>query len=61
MGGYDRARRTAFLGLGRWAPVLQFAIAAILTAILFILFMRPKGPPSVVFLVVVSFRIEHDG
>lgn len=37
---------TAFLGLGRWAPVLQFGIAAIQTAILFILFMRLKGPPS---------------
>ena len=37
---------TAFLGLGRWAPVVQFGIAAIQTAILFILFMRLKGPPS---------------
>jgi caa(3)-type oxidase subunit IV len=37
---------TAFSGLGRWAPVLQFGIAAIQTAILFILFMRLKGPPS---------------
>ncbi len=37
---------TAFLGLGRWAPIVQFGIAAIQTAILFILFMRLKGPPS---------------
>lgn len=37
---------TAFLGLGHWAPILQFGIAAIQTTILFILFMRLKGPPS---------------
>lgn len=37
---------TAFLGLGRWAPVAEFGIAAIQTATLFILFMRLKGPPS---------------
>jgi caa(3)-type oxidase subunit IV len=37
---------TAFLGLGVWAPIVQFGIAAIQTAILFILFMRLKGPPS---------------
>jgi cytochrome c oxidase subunit IV len=37
---------TAFLGLGHWAPIVQFGIAAIQTAILFILFMRLKGPPS---------------
>jgi cytochrome c oxidase subunit IV len=37
---------TAFLGLGLWAPVVQFGIAAIQTAIVFILFMRLKGPPS---------------
>ncbi len=37
---------TAFLGLGRWAPIAQFGIAAIQTGILFILFMRLKGPPS---------------
>ncbi len=37
---------TAFLGLGHWAPVVQFGIAAIQTAFLFILFMRLKGPPS---------------
>lgn len=37
---------TAFLGLGLYAPVIQFGIAATQAAILFILFMRLKGPPS---------------
>ena len=37
---------SAFLGLGVWAPVVQFGIAAIQTAIIAILFMRLKGPPS---------------
>ena len=37
---------TAFLGLGLWAPIAQFSIAAVQVAILFILFMRLKGPPS---------------
>lgn len=37
---------TAFLGMGRWAPVVQFGIAAMQAAALFILFMRLKGPPS---------------
>lgn len=37
---------TAVLGLGIWAPVLQFGIAAIQTAILFTLFMRLKGGSS---------------
>ncbi len=36
----------AFLGIGVWAPVVQFGIAAIQVAIVFILFMRLKGPPS---------------
>jgi len=36
----------AFLGLGLWAPVLQFSISAIQTAIVFIIFMRLKGPPT---------------
>ena len=36
----------AFLGLGMWAPIVQFGIAAIQTAMLFILFMRLKGSPS---------------
>lgn len=37
---------TAFLGLGLYAPLIQFGIAATQAAILFILFMRLKGPPS---------------
>jgi cytochrome c oxidase subunit 4 len=37
---------TAFLGLGRFAPISQFGIAATQTAIIFTLFMRLKGPPS---------------
>jgi caa(3)-type oxidase subunit IV len=37
---------SAFLGLGVWAPVVQFGIAAIQAAIVAILFMRLKGPPS---------------
>ncbi len=37
---------TAYLGLGRWGPVVHFSIAAVQTAILFIFFMRLKGSPS---------------
>ena len=37
---------TAFLGLGKWAPIVQFAIAAIQAGIVYIVFMRLKGPPS---------------
>lgn len=37
---------TAFLGMGVWAPFAQFGIAAMQAAIVFILFMRLKGPPS---------------
>jgi cytochrome c oxidase subunit 4 len=37
---------TAFLGMGIWAPMVQYGIAALQTAILFVLFMRLKGPPS---------------
>jgi caa(3)-type oxidase subunit IV len=38
---------SAFLGLGRFAPIVEFGVAATQAAILFILFMRLKGPPSV--------------
>ena len=44
----------AFLGLGLWAPVIQFGISAIQTAILFILFMRLKGAPSLKWVFAVS-------
>jgi caa(3)-type oxidase subunit IV len=37
---------TAFLGLGVYAAVIQFGVAATQAAILFVLFMRLKGPPS---------------
>ncbi|MGA7263439.1 MAG: cytochrome C oxidase subunit IV family protein [Stellaceae bacterium] len=37
---------TAFLGLGMYVPVIQFAIAATQASIIFILFMRLKGSPS---------------
>lgn len=37
---------SAFLGLGLFAPVIEFGIAATQAAILFLLFMRLKGPPS---------------
>ncbi len=45
---------TAYLGMGRWAPVVQYGIAAIQTAALFILFMRLKGPPSLKWVFAVS-------
>ncbi|HEY7298301.1 MAG TPA: hypothetical protein VH684_10235 [Xanthobacteraceae bacterium] len=45
---------TAFLGMGIWAPMVQFGISAIQTAILFILFMRLKGSPSLKWVFAVS-------
>lgn len=45
---------TAFLSMGIWAPIVQFGIAAIQAAILFILFMRLKGPPSLKWVFAVS-------
>ncbi|MBV8938162.1 MAG: hypothetical protein JO095_20490 [Alphaproteobacteria bacterium] len=36
----------AFLGLAVWGPVVHFGIAATQAAIIFVLFMRLKGPPS---------------
>lgn len=44
---------TAFLGVP-WAPVVQFAIAALQTSLLFILFMRLKGPPSLKWVFAIS-------
>jgi caa(3)-type oxidase subunit IV len=41
---------SAFLSLGRWAPIVEFGIAAIQTALLFTLFMRLKGPPTLKWL-----------
>jgi cytochrome c oxidase subunit 4 len=37
---------SAYLGLGVYAPVIEFGIAAMQAAIVFILFMRLKGRPS---------------
>lgn len=37
---------TAYLHLGAFAPVAEFGIAATQAAIIFVLFMRLKGPPS---------------
>jgi cytochrome c oxidase subunit IV len=37
---------TAFLGMGVWAPMVQFGLAALQTMILYILFMHLKGSPS---------------
>ncbi len=37
---------TAFLGLRQWGPMVQFGIAALQTGVMFIIFMRLKGPPS---------------
>jgi len=37
---------SAFLSLGLWAPIVQFGIAASQACIIFLLFMRLKGPPS---------------
>ncbi len=43
-----------FLGLGIWAPVLQFGIALIQTSLMFVLFMRLKGSPSMKWVFAVS-------
>jgi cytochrome c oxidase subunit IV len=40
----------AFLGLGLYAAIVQYGIAATQTAILFVLFMRLKGPPSLTWI-----------
>ena len=37
---------TAFLRIGVYAPAIRYGIAATQAAIVFILFMRLKGPPS---------------
>jgi cytochrome c oxidase subunit 4 len=45
---------TALLGMGIWAPMVQYGIATLQTAILFALFMRLKGPPSLKWVFAVS-------
>jgi caa(3)-type oxidase subunit IV len=37
---------SAFWGIGHWGPMIQFGLAALQAAVVFILFMRLKGPPS---------------
>jgi cytochrome c oxidase subunit 4 len=44
----------AFLGLGVWTPIVQFGIAAIQTSLLFVFFMRLKGPPSLKWIFAVT-------
>jgi cytochrome c oxidase subunit 4 len=41
---------SAYLGLGVYAPIVAFGIAATQAAIVFVLFMRLKGPPSLKWL-----------
>jgi cytochrome c oxidase subunit 4 len=41
---------SAFLQLGVFGPIVQFGIAGTQAAIVFILFMRLKGPPSLKWL-----------
>jgi cytochrome c oxidase subunit 4 len=45
---------TAFLGIGVWAPIVQFSISFIQTGIVYILFMRLKGPPTLKWIFAVS-------
>ena len=41
---------SAFAGLGLAEPIAEFVIAAVQAAIVFLLFMRLKGPPSLKWL-----------
>ena len=45
---------TAFLGLGIWAPMIQFSIAAIQAALMYVFFMRLKAGASLMWLFAVS-------
>jgi cytochrome c oxidase subunit 4 len=45
---------TAFLGSGVWAPIVQFGISFIQTGIVYIVFMRLKGPPTLKWIFAVS-------
>lgn len=42
---------SAFLGIGAVAPIIEFGVAALQAATLFIVFMRLKGPPSLKWIV----------
>lgn len=37
---------TAFLDMGMWAPIAEFGITAVQVLIVYTLFMRLKGPPT---------------
>ncbi len=37
---------SAYLPIGVWKPAIEYAIAATQTALLFVMFMRLRGPPS---------------
>lgn len=41
---------SAYLGLGVYAPIIEFGIAATQAAIIFVLFMRLKGRPALKWL-----------
>jgi cytochrome c oxidase subunit IV len=41
---------SAYLGLGVYAPIVEFGVAATQAAIVFILFMRLRGRPSLKWL-----------
>lgn len=41
---------SADLGLGAWGPIVEFGIAATQAAIVFVLFMRLRGPPTLKWL-----------
>jgi caa(3)-type oxidase subunit IV len=45
---------TAFVGIGVWAPIIQFGIVAIEVAAVFAFFMRLKGSPSLKLVFAVS-------
>lgn len=45
---------TAFLAIGIWTPMVEFGIAVLQTAALYILFMRLKGSPSLKWVFAVS-------
>lgn len=52
LGGLSLA--TAFLRIGMWSAVAEFGIAAMQAAVVFILFMRLKGSPSLKWVFAVS-------
>ena len=43
-----------FLAIGIWAPIVQFGISFIQTGIVYLIFMRLKGPPTLKWIFAVS-------